>query len=294
MKNIFKLLALVTCAALLLSKPTRVCAQAKETPPASTAATGGTNAFVPATNRIKEFHVDGLPLAEVVKNLQEQFPDVNFLMTPEVRDFAEPIVLQLRSVTLQEILTAIQLTTRGALQINPLFNEKMVSLSLDPNVIMEGKLPKPQKICRAFSLSNYLSNRSPDQTSAALKEVEDALAQCWSMLSKANSKANKDNKFERPELSLHPETKLLIVVGEPEQLEVVAQVVNEIERGVQKKSPAQQMLDDARRELNESRNNRPRSPIAPAPHPAIPQRKLNLPPPAQPFSPSPNPVPPSK
>jgi len=184
----------------------------------------------PWQRRVNDVRLEGVPYSEVAAGLAKSFPEINFVVTPGESDELA-VSLSLRNVTLDDIFTAMNLATGGRVQAAKI-NDRMVNFKLVEAAASE---PSPKKICRAFSLSRYLSGRSDKETDTALVELEDALKQCWTMLQKANPT---DIALQRPELSLHPTTKLLIVVGVPEQLAVVEEVVNQLE-GV----PAQPMID---------------------------------------------------
>lgn len=167
--------------------------------------------------RIKELNVDNLPMAEVRKVLTDQFPEVNFINDPSV-DLI-PVKLSLRSVTLLDIFMAISITTQSQVQANPI-NEHMVSFS----AWQSGDAGGQKKICRAYSLSNYLAGRTPDEANLALAGLEEGLKTCWTMLSQANPRENSE-----PQLNVHAPTKMLIAVGTEAQLEVIRQFVEQLE-----------------------------------------------------------------
>jgi hypothetical protein len=183
---------------------------------------GPTKGNDPWQRRVNEVRLDGIPYSEVATVLAKSFPEINFVVTPG--EIEQAVSLNLRSVTLDDIFAAMNLATRGCVQAAKI-NDRMVNIKVVEAVASE---PTPKKVCRAFSLSRYLSGRADDQRELALKELEDALDQCWMMLQKANPT---DPTLQRPELSLHSTTKLLIVVGVPEQLAVVEEVVNQLEGG---------------------------------------------------------------
>jgi len=188
----------------------------------------------PWHRRLPDFQADGLPLSEVANALSEKFPEVNFVLDPVVKETM--VAMKLRSVTLEDIFTAIGITTQtgsgaidpttgipphGAVQANKV-SDRMVSFTLRQSPTPE--ITKP--ICRAFSLARYLDGKSEADSAKALEDVEQVLELCWSLLRGANSSSA---KLGAPNLSLHRATKLLVVVGQPDQIEVVQQVIGELE-----------------------------------------------------------------
>jgi hypothetical protein len=171
--------------------------------------------------QVKEVDLEDLPMGEVIGWLRKEFPEVNFINAPEVENVF--VKLKLRSVTLDDIFIALSITSKGEIVINPM-NEKMVSIFYRP---LAPKEQTPKKISQAFSLVGYLTGLSPDETTKALKDLEDALAVSWKMLQRANPE---DQNFQPPQLNLHAPTKMLIAVGDGEQLEVIERFISQLER----------------------------------------------------------------
>lgn len=206
------------CGLLILSPTGLVAAETRPVPPPP----GYTVAKAddPWERRLKELRLDGVPLMELMRFLEEKFPEVNFVLTPGDDD--PSVSLNLRGVTLDDIFMAVNLATRGRVQATKV-TDRMVNLRLLEAPPTE---PAPRKICRAFSLSRYLSGRSNEQMDLALKDLEDALERCRQMLQEANPGERMNQELK---LSLHRTTKLLLAVGLPEQLAVVEEVVNQLE-----------------------------------------------------------------
>ena len=68
----------------------------------------------------------------------------------------------------------------------------------------------PERICRFYLLEPYLKERK-------VEDITTALETGWKMLGK-----------QAPKLSFHPETKLLIAVGEPDQLQLIDQALMQL------------------------------------------------------------------
>jgi hypothetical protein len=171
--------------------------------------------------QVKEANFNNMPMGEVIKWLRTEFPEINFVNAPEVEDV--PVNLNLHSVTLDDIIVALGITSKGELVANPM-SEKMVSFFYRP---MFPREQAQRKISRAYSLAGYLFGRSPDETAKALKDLEDALEISWKMLQQANPG---DQNIGRPQLNLHAPTKMLIAVGDEEQLQVIERFISQLER----------------------------------------------------------------
>lgn len=248
MKTLLKAIAINGCILFLLGHPVAVPAQNpapvapiapySPPPPARSAFDANLQAIVERISpkpvapifertspvwkkQVNDVEFDGIPMGEVIVWLRTEFPEVNFVSADDVD--AVPVKLKLRSVTLDDIFTALSITSKGEIVINPM-NEKMVSIFYRPTY---GKEPTPKKISQAFSLAGYLSGLSPEETTKALKDLEDALAVSWKMLQKANPE---DQNSQAPQLNLHAPTKMLIAVGDGEQLHVIDRFISQLER----------------------------------------------------------------
>jgi len=167
--------------------------------------------------RLERVSFDELPIREVVKYLREKYPEINFVMNGGAADVQ--VKIELRSVTLGNILDALTFASNG----NVRFDKKELRL-----VTVLGREPRKRVAAelRAFSLSRYLSGLSEEDTERALKELDDVLNSSWEMLQNTRLAGE---EFSFPKLSIHRKTKLLIVVGQPEQLEAVEQIVTALQ-----------------------------------------------------------------
>ena len=194
--------------------------------------------------QIHEVYFDNLPLTEVANFLSQQFPELNFIVPEGARDENVP-PLKLRNVTLDEILKAIELASEGRIRggvpntgfaINqatglPLADanarRNLVTFSIGslPGILPPARMPeKAEVLCRVFSLGPYLAYyRSEKEVDAAIQSLYEALDIAWNMLGKQVRIVNK------PELKIHPGTKLLIAVGREQELAVIDQVVKQLQ-----------------------------------------------------------------
>lgn len=222
--------ALLVCFALpTLAQTKATNAAAKPKPLAAT-----NKQEYPWDRKLQEFDYGDLSLSDLVNVLSEQFPEINFVVHSTVKDV--PVSLKLRSVTLDDIFTALEISTKntvrpidansglpmpvGTVRITKV-NERMVSFT--QGEAAESTTDKP--VCRAFSLNRYLAGKSDGkEVNQALEDIEVALQLAWDMLRAANPGA----QMQKPILNLHRATKLLIVVGQPASMEVVQQIVGQL------------------------------------------------------------------
>jgi hypothetical protein len=193
--------------------------------------------------RLPEIDFGNVPLAEVAKDLTDQFRGINFVVPESAR--GEPVPhLILRNVTLNEILKAIEIASEGRIHSAP----SNTGISIDPatglpvttraensqrNLVAFSIAPLPgyptaareKPTCRVFSLAPYLAYKSERDAQRAVKELYDALHVAWSMLKKYQ------RDVQEPTLTIHEGTKLLIAVGRAEELAVIDQVVKQLQGG---------------------------------------------------------------
>ncbi len=164
--------------------------------------------------RLASLKMEALPLVEVVKELDGKFPEVNFIVPDAGRDAT--VSLNLRNVSLQEVLDAIEMSSEGA--VRSMKRGNMVSFA----VARSGNSRGNSALCRVFRLSPYLDGKSEKESEVAVKSLYDALTLAWTML------GEQERGVQRPNLTIHRETKLLIAVGREKELSVVEQVVREL------------------------------------------------------------------
>jgi len=219
------ILLLLAGAALLAHGPGTSLAGDK--PAAAGAEPDATKAW---ERRIPELTSDNLPLEEIVKLLRNKFPELNFMVKQKARN--ESVALVLRSVTLEEILRAIEPATEGHVVVHwptnngdrlVIFDRASQEVPLDPST----GLPFPnsgKKICRVFNLSDYFAMNPDVDIDVSIKEIQNVLQTAWSMLRDANAEDE-----PMPTLSVHKGTKMLVAVGRPEDLVILSQVVSELQ-----------------------------------------------------------------
>ena len=178
--------------------------------------------------RIPQFQIENLPLGEIIKDLRHQFPEVNFVIKRQNDSdnyvSGTSVTMTLRAVTLQEILKAIELAADRLLEISGNPEERLVVFQ-KRSIDASGMPVDSPLATRVYNISSYLAQRPEAEAALALKEMEDVIHMAGAMLTQASSGA----RSFRPTLSVHPSTKLLIVVGRPEELALVEQVVTELQ-----------------------------------------------------------------
>ena len=176
--------------------------------------------------KVPRFQSDNLPLGEIVKQLRADFREINFIFKRQNNGDASgaSITMDLRDVTLKEILKAIEVAADRPLEISIESDERLVVF--EKRTVDPSGLPVEAPIAtRVYNISSYLAQRPESEAAQALKEMEDVIHLAGEMLIRASSGA----RTFRPTLSVHPSTKLLIVVGRPEELALVEQVVTELQ-----------------------------------------------------------------
>lgn len=166
---------------------------------------------------IAEVKYDSLPLEEIVARLREDFPEINFILPEEL---GEVIVrLELRNVTLTEIMQAIQIAGRLEHLKFEQTGERLFTFRRDEDAAQR-ETPKPA--LRTFNLSGYLAGRDEVAMDKALKELHQLLEDSWTMLLGADSSLRGTAPIQ---LRVHPGTQMLISVGSPDQLRALEEIV---------------------------------------------------------------------
>ena len=161
---------------------------------------------------------ESLPTAEIVRFLRNEFPEVNFIVRGQVGEIV--LDLELRSVTLDDILEAIVIASEEQVRVDK-HNDRLVALSV------EGPAPRRPEI-RAFNLSVYLDGLNDEDSNRALEELNHVFESTWAMLQRSNPNRH---HLRAPELKIHGKTKLLIAVGQIEQLQAMEEIVNALQGG---------------------------------------------------------------
>lgn len=176
----------------------------------------------PWNKQIEDIQFEGLPLEEVIGFLRREFDGVNFILSEDIEDV--PIKLILRRVNLSDILEGISLASGGLVECVTV-SERLVNVLGHPSNQMKSQI-------RAFSLRNYLAGLEGDEREEAIVELHGVLDHGWAMM----AAAGQGGGGRRPELSIHNRTKILIVVGQAEQLRVVEEIVGALQVGVPTRS----------------------------------------------------------
>jgi len=217
--------------AVLLLTPGWLAAADKQPPPIAVTAPDTSAAW---QRRVAQITSDGLPLGEVIKLLRTLFPEINFLsknqeMVSEGQaqvdvNAVSVHIAQLRAVTLEEILQALELATDRPITITGKPDDRLVVFE-----VKTVSAPRPSIVqTRAFNLARYLDEGSAPER---LKQVEDVISMAGQLQRDRASREHGRSVDYRPMLHFHSGTKLLIAVGRPDELEIVEQIVRELQGG---------------------------------------------------------------
>jgi hypothetical protein len=242
MNPLRKLSVLAVIVALCVGFTASASAQGKPAEAKSKPAAEIKSKEAPWTRKIQEVQFESQPLSEVASYLSDVFPEIYFVVHPKVA--LTSVSLKLRSVTLDDIFVALEICTKDSaipatglvidpntglpmpagpgpsLQIKKV-GERMVSFTAGE---ASGTAAAEKPVCRAFSLNRYLAGKSDQEADKALSEIQEALHICWKMM-EADAAGSSSRS---PQLSMHRGTKLLLVVGQAAQVEVVAQVISQL------------------------------------------------------------------
>jgi hypothetical protein len=180
--------------------------------------------------RVPDYTIDNLPLGEVVKQLQDQYREINFHMKaqqgPDAIDLSGTSVRvhRLRNVTLAEFLQVLEQATERPIQI--------VGKPGDRLVVFDSKAGPVEAVqpieTRVLSLAEYIGQRDGNALRERLSEFYSVLEHaCMTFES-----ANKGKRHVKPTINFHEGTKLLIVVGRPDELALVQEIVSALQETV--------------------------------------------------------------
>ncbi len=165
--------------------------------------------------QVDQIEFDGLPLADIVHFLRDEFDGLNFVLADELSDVS--LNLSLRRVTIIDILEGISLAT-NRLVLYEQVSDRLFHIRPD-------SMTQQQTQLRAFNLRGYFAAYEGEEDEA-LKELYELLDDGWTMVRRGRG-GNLQSR--RPELSIHRKTKLLIAVGFHAELAVVESIVEALQ-----------------------------------------------------------------
>ena len=185
-------------------------------PPATTP-----SATAPGELKEKRFSVEfnNTKLEPVMDIIRAQLPDLNIVVPPSLAD-APVGPLKLRNINVEGLIRAIEAATDGRIH-GEFDGDAYLSFSATQNV------PQPESVCRVLSLQRYLTGKKGDEVKRAIEDLNEVVAMARDHLENARNGI----QLKAPEFSVHPSTKLLIVVGSPESVAIVEEVVNAVSGG---------------------------------------------------------------
>jgi hypothetical protein len=183
--------------------------------------------------------MDNFPLEEVVRQLRERFPEINFLIKTQGDPNTEggpaliSVTVRLNSVTLAEILKALELGAARPIQITGVPDERLVVFERQPNPKPPGQIEAENRILtRVFNLGSYLAGRSDGEVNPALEQLYEVVELTGRLLREGGGARD----FS-PRLHVHKNTKLLIAVGRADELAVVSEVITRLQEPVYPRPP---------------------------------------------------------
>ena len=190
-------------------------------------------------------------VANVIENLRDQAIHADFVLSPGV---AEIVVsnLALRSADLRGALEAIGAATGNKVRVFPLGEERNIyALNL-------GQAPRPEKSLEAFNLSPVLDSLGPRDSKAVAQQVEEITQFILATIKNFDQRTKQERGT--PLVSFHPGTGLLVVIGHPEQLEIVSKIVQALNAPVRSGAPARPENVEATPKSKSTSDPRPTTP----------------------------------
>jgi hypothetical protein len=160
--------------------------------------------------------------------LRHYFPEFNFIVEEGFQKEVAPAVA-IRNSRIHGILAALEASspnTRAALVTDNIVSIGPRTAAISTNTA------KPD--VQTFNVRGYLftkTHHAKDESAReeavdkALRELEQLVAESWSMLQEADSSLR---QTPPPRLRMHKGTQMLISVGNPDQLRVIEEIVNNL------------------------------------------------------------------
>jgi hypothetical protein len=182
----------------------------------------------PATGAVmnfEEIEFLELPMNEVIDYLREimEPTGVNFIVSDDVKDVQ--VRLQLRNVTFDQLTKAIEIASEGRVAIDP------VDDSLFHVRAGDVKVARAEPVLQVFNLSKFLQGRTDDDAARAVEDLHKTVDIAFEMLSEAQQ-ATGGSAAKKARLPInskfHPGTKLMIVIGSREDVQVFHEVTSQL------------------------------------------------------------------
>lgn len=173
-----------------------------------------------------EIFFEDFLVAEIVHFLRDHkvTSGLNFIVSDEIAD--EQVTLQLRRVSFEQLIKAIEIATEGRVVIETVDggDGTLYHVRRGPE-----SRPPTQPILRVFNLSKFLAGKKEDEAQKALEDLHQTVEIAFKMLADAQRAAGRrfdsQNKINS---KFHPGTKLMIVIGAPADVEVFHEVTSQL------------------------------------------------------------------
>lgn len=186
------------------------------------------------TWHFEDIDFDEMPMRDVVEYLRTTMEktDVNFILSRDIADVS--ISLKLRNVPFDQLTVALEIASEGQVRIE----------SVDGRLYHvrpgEVRAPRLEPVMRVFNLSKYLEGKEGKDETGALENLQQTVDMAFELLSKAQSAAGGGSRAldagKTINSKYHPGTKLMIVIGSPDYVQVfedvTSQLLGEPRRGI--------------------------------------------------------------
>lgn len=153
-------------------------------------------------------------VGNIVKQVQAQVPDGNFVLSPGV---SEVVVsnLVLRNANLLGVMTALGYAS----------GNKVRASEVSPGVyaVIGGAVERKNKAVEAYNLSATLDRIGPRDSKAVRDWIAEINGLITTTLKAYDSRT--DQQRDAPLLNFNDNTGMLVIIGQPEQLEITGKIV---------------------------------------------------------------------
>ena len=149
--------------------------------------------------------------------------EYNFIVSEEIAEI--PVNLQLRRVSFEQLTKAVEIATGGNVVIEAVAGGgNLYHVRPGPE-----RKPHAEPILRVFNLSKFLTQKSEEEAQKALEDVHQTVEIAFEMLANAQRAAGKRQRSRnKVDTKFHPGTKLMIVIGDPTDVDVFHEVISQL------------------------------------------------------------------
>ncbi len=171
---------------------------------------------------------DGLPVTEIIRDLRQRFPAVNFVPTQSLLSDPPIVTLKLRGARLRDVLNAINIATEGRVK-SKIESPTLVALLVAP----QPKKAVPAPRVEVLNLRDTTHLTEPKQIQEALNEIMEVTKSTIAdyNYSRRTVESGDEQPLRAPDFRYHESSGVLVLIGQPEALKIAMQIAGSMRLG---------------------------------------------------------------